>query len=88
MTNVQQLRLLVLFFLISNQIIFAQCPKLTGVMIDACGASEGINEYFVLHSGAGITDITTLNIRYGTTNTFCQQALCLMQMFLIFGQQI
>jgi Secretion system C-terminal sorting domain len=49
------------------QYCHAQCPTLNGAMINACGVSEGLNE-FVLFTTATTANVNTYIVNYGTAN--------------------
>jgi hypothetical protein len=49
------------------QYAHAQCPTLNGAMINACGVSEGLNE-FVLFTTATAANVNTYIVNYGTAN--------------------
>ena len=45
----------------------AQCPTLNGAMVNACGVTEGINEFVIFTSGAA-ANTSTFDVNYGTAN--------------------
>ncbi|MCB0628345.1 MAG: gliding motility-associated C-terminal domain-containing protein [Lewinella sp.] len=51
LTNIYLFSLLGMTLLTGNQ-IYAQCPRLKAIMVDACGNEPG-NEFIILHSGTG-----------------------------------
>jgi Secretion system C-terminal sorting domain len=57
--------LIISFYFI--QYAHAQCPTLNGAMINACGVSEGLNE-FVLFTTATTANVNTYIVNYGTAN--------------------
>ena len=43
------------------------CPTVTGAMINACGGSEGLNEFVVFNSGSDAA-VSTFTVLYGTSD--------------------
>ena len=59
--------LLSIFAFVSIQFVHAQCATLNGAMINACGVSEGNNE-FVMFTTAASAAANTYIVNYGTAN--------------------
>jgi hypothetical protein len=55
------------FTLLATQLIYAQCATLNAAMVNACGVSEGNNE-FVMFTTAVSAAANTYIINYGTAN--------------------
>lgn len=55
--------------------VSAQCPVITGIMVNSCGGNtnEGLDEYFTIRNGANPLDISTWTVTFpsGTGLNFC-----------------
>lgn len=65
----------ILFNLAILSSVSAQCPVITGIMVNSCGGNtnEGLDEYFVIRNGANPLDISTWVVTFpsGTGLNFC-----------------
>lgn len=59
-------------WLVGN-LIFAQCPSITGIMINSCGGNgtEGQDEFFTFKNGSNPLDINTFSVQFPAGGTFC-----------------
>ncbi|MFZ1527602.1 MAG: T9SS type A sorting domain-containing protein [Ferruginibacter sp.] len=56
------------FFLLTANIIFAQCPYLEGAMVNSCGVAEGTNEFVIFRTASTVSAaVSTYRVNYGTT---------------------
>lgn len=60
--------LILIFFSFSIFKISAQCPEVLGAMVNACGSSEGLNEFVYFTSGATAGNVSTFTVRYGNSD--------------------
>lgn len=61
-------------FLFSSLIAFssfAQCPNVDGILVNACSASEGIDEMVNFHTGSSALSINSLEMTFGTAGDWC-----------------
>jgi hypothetical protein len=47
------------------------CPEITGILVDACGGSEGINEFFTFTNGNSNLPIDSLIATFPSGGSFC-----------------
>jgi len=53
--------------------MFAQCPAITGIMVNSCGGNgtEGQDEYFTFKNGSNPLNINSLIVTFPAGGTFC-----------------
>jgi hypothetical protein len=60
-------KLISLILLLSIYRLNAQCPKINSILVDACGATEGTDEFFTFTTGDRNVYVDSLNVDYPNT---------------------
>jgi len=63
-TTLRQFALLICFTLFSSHNVFSQCFQIESILVDACGAQEGLNEMVRFKIGSTALNTTTLNVTW------------------------
>ena len=46
-------------------------PQITGILIDACGGNEGIDEFFTFENGASALNLSNFSVDFPNGETYC-----------------